>query len=115
MPIPSLDVWGGGVEGLPTSQKRRQRETRLFFLLTAIGLAGVVCFFYNAPPLTGKSCEGMTIWWVMVHGREPEAVENALRCAQEYQQRHQGFLLLGFALTYITFQSFAIPGGMCCC
>jgi len=117
MPTPLLDIFCGvnftlGEDSV-TSSKLRQRETRLFFFLTAVGLFFVALFFYNAPALMGESCEGVSAWWVIMNGRDPGSVEKAMRCAQDYKKEHEGFLLLGYILTYVTFQSFAIPGGMC--
>jgi len=85
----------------------------VFFLLTAVALVGVATFFSYAPGLSGEACEGISLGWVASNGRDPIAIEKAMRCAQDYKQSHQGFLISGFIVTYVTFQSFAIPGGMC--
>lgn len=116
--IPVVDVyhWYTSlvcVDDGETLEQKRKRETRTFFGLTVFGLLCVALFFCTAPSPASTHCEGITVWWILTHGRNPASIEKTMLCAQAYQQEHQGYLILGFMLTYVVFHSFAIPGGMC--
>jgi len=91
----------------------QKREVMIFFSLTAVALGLIGLFFGNAPAPTMASCDGISIQWIVTNGRDPAAIEKSMTCAQEYKQDHEKFLLIGFCLTYVTFQTFAIPGGIC--
>jgi len=90
----------------------RKREANTFFLLTAVALVGMMYFLSHAPAPSGEHCEGVSLKWVVENAREKAGVEKMMKCAQEYKRENQAFLIAGFCVTYITFQAFAIPGGM---
>jgi len=96
-----------------SSAENRAREVKLFLLLMVVGLVCVVTFFYNAPEASGDKCDKVTLKWLLINGRDPHVIEQTMDCANAYKSTHEGFLLMGFVVTYVTFQSFAIPGGMC--
>lgn len=44
------------------------------------------------------------------NARDPVAQKQLYECASVYRQDNEGTLLIGFILTYVLFQTFAIPG-----
>jgi len=89
-------------------------DVTIFYSAAIVCLCGIVVFFYNAPALPEAACseeeELLSLGWMIRNSQNPKTYEIAYRCASTYRQANEHFLLIGFILTYITLQTFAIPG-----
>lgn len=89
-------------------------DVTIFYSAAAVCLCGIILFFYNAPSLPEATCssegEVLSLGWMIKNSQNPRTYETAYKCASSYRQTNEHFLLIGFILTYVTLQSFAIPG-----
>ena len=99
-----------------------RRTLRTFYTTGFFALCLVFVFFrYVLPPLStvaslNPSCallseeDGGPFFWVYNNLSNPELHSTLLSCGTSYKQLHGEWLVVGFAVLYLTMQSFVIPG-----
>eukprot|EP00397_Hematodinium_sp_SG-2012_P034645 GEMP01037171.1.p1 GENE.GEMP01037171.1~~GEMP01037171.1.p1 ORF type:complete len:316 (+),score=48.49 GEMP01037171.1:71-1018(+) len=96
------------------SEPNRNNDVMIFYSIAAACLVGVLLFFFQAPPLPDEGCtvDGtkISLGWMIKNSQDARTYEIAYQCASVYRTSNEYFLLAGFILTYVTLQTFAIPG-----
>lgn len=77
--------------------------------LCALGAVWLCVLVHAPPPPAVKECENFGFMTLITSGKDPTALIQMIKCAQEYQKYNSWFVISTFSLTYIGIKMFAIP------